>query len=221
VARGRLRAFVAGGTLALALCAAIGARAGDPLDLKAEDAERLKPYLDRGALLLVEPKPDGGVGACTAMVSVAAPLDTAWDTVLDFRSYSKWVPRVVRTEVEKQGPTTFDVTYEIDVPGRNLTYTIRYDVDREKRVIDGRWLKGDLGSGRWTWHFIATGATSTTVSYAQENGDYSTQSRLLSALDDPRKTLSSGLGLASAFLMSRAAKAEMERRAPAPSHEYK
>jgi ribosome-associated toxin RatA of RatAB toxin-antitoxin module len=185
------------------------ARADDSKD----SAAALKPYLEKGELLLVETKPDGTLGQTTSFASVAAPSDLALETLLDYESYPTWVPRVVKIGVKRPEADTFDVAYELDAPGKNYKYTIRFKVDREKRVIDGSWLAGDMKDGHWTWKFEPQDGK-TIVTYVF-TGDVSGQSRLLQALDDSQKTLSSGLGLASSFIMAKAAKTEIERRAKA------
>ncbi len=185
------------------------ARADDPKD----SASALAPFLEKGELLLVETRPDGTLGRCTSFAHVAAPPDLALETLLDYESYPRWVPRVVKIGVTRPEADTYDVAYELDAPGKNYKYTIRFKVDREKRVVDGTWLAGDMKDGHWTWRFEPQdGKTIVTYVFA---GDVSGQSRLLQALDDSQKTLSSGLGLASSFLMMKAAKTEIEKRAKA------
>jgi hypothetical protein len=196
----------------LVLGVALVARGGDSAGgIGAEDVAKLAPFLARGELILAEPRAEGGVGSCSAITSAAAPIATAWETLLDFRSYASWVPRVSRVSVTKVDENVWDVAHDLSVPMQNLRYTIRYTAFEKTHTLDGKWVSGDLGGGHWVWHLYEVGG-STVVTYGQD-ADVSEQSRILKALDDPKKTLSSGLGLASVYLMARATKLEMERRA--------
>ncbi|MBI4577479.1 MAG: SRPBCC family protein [Planctomycetes bacterium] len=185
----------------------------EPLVLAPDTVEALGPLLGRGELVLVASRDDGSPDEAVAMARMRAPLGRVWETLLDYPSYPRWVPKVVRSDVVRRAegaPEVLDVKFEIEVPGWNYRYTIRYAVDEAGRTVLGSWHSGDLEGGRWNWRLYASGEE-TVVTYATHT-DVGRASRLVRELDDEYHSLSYGLDLSSAVLMVKALQREAERR---------
>lgn len=198
----------------LVLTQALVAKDGPSLD--ADNVRGARPLLAHGELVLVRSTPAGSPEDATAMAVIAAPIEVVWKTVRDYPSYPTFVPRVVSADIVDRKPKHFDVAYEVEVPGRNPSTTIRFTFDEAKRTIDGRWIAGDIKGGRWAWALYPGEKPGTTIATytTHADGGSGATGRLVRSLDDKYHTMAFAIDASTALLMVRAVKDEAERRAP-------
>ena len=180
--------------------------------LAAPGVETLAALLARGPVVSVEADAQGRFERAVAYVDVDAPLEAVWASVADFASYRQFVPRVVRSEfrVAIDGP---EVRWEIDSPGINTRYTVRYVFDAAAHAIEGKQVAGDLAGSRWRWELAELAPGRTRIRYASQARNFS---RVLSALEDEAQTVTAGLNVGAAVTLLRALKKRCETAPGAP-----
>lgn len=174
--------------------------------------ETLETLLARGPVVLVEADGEGRFDAAVATVEIDAPLDAVWAVVTDFASYKDYVPRVVGSDVQ-QSPDGLRVAWEIDAPGMNTKYTVRYAVDARAHAVDARQISGDLRGSRWRWELAEVAPGRTRLRYTSRARNFS---RVLDALEDDAQTVTAGLNVGAAITLLRALKKRCESASGAP-----
>lgn len=184
--------------LILVLCPAISA------------AETLDSLLARGPLVLVESDPKGKFGAATGIISVDAPLEHVWKTILDFEKYKEFVPKVVSCKVVS-GANTYDphVRWEIDTPVFNTVYTIHYHVNDALHTIAGDQVEGALKDSHWEWRMEAVSPTRTVIYYKSQARHFSS---FLEGVEDSQQTITIGVNVGGAVTLLRAIKKRAEQQ---------
>jgi len=93
-------------------------------------------------------------------VEIDAPIDTVFDTIVDYASYPDFLDNVGTVTVADASDAGAKVTYAIEVLGKKVHYTLAMVHDRPGRVTwslhdsnvmkksDGSWVLEDLGGDR-------------------------------------------------------------------------
>ncbi len=169
----------------------------------------LDSMLAKGAVVLVENDAKGHFASATGIVAVDAPIEKVWATILDFGSYSEFVPKVVESKiVSGAGTNELRVHWEIEVPGPNTTYTLAYHVDPEKKSIEVEQVEGDLKGSRWGWRLEQVSPTRTLIHHRSAAKHFSS---ILESAEDESKSITIGVNVGGALALLRALKARAEK----------
>jgi ribosome-associated toxin RatA of RatAB toxin-antitoxin module len=169
-------------------------------------ADSLEALLAKGPLVLVENDAKGKFSAATGIIFIEAPLEKTWATVIDFARYKEFVPKVVEAEVAGAG-NELKVTWELDVPGINTTYTVAYHLDPAAKTIVAEQVKGDLKGSKWAWQLEASGPNRTLIHYRSQALHFS---RILESAEDDQKTITIGVNVGGVLTVLRALKTRVE-----------
>jgi hypothetical protein len=109
--------------------------------------------------------------------------------------------------VVKSEPRGLEIAFEIESPGPNTKYKVRYALDHRAHVADGEQVSGDLKGSRWRWELFARQGGGTRVRYTSRARNFSA---ILNALEDEQQTVTAGLNVSAAVTMLRALKRRCE-----------
>jgi ribosome-associated toxin RatA of RatAB toxin-antitoxin module len=175
----------------------------------AQDA--LTPLLDRGPLVLVEQTKDGKFQMATGIVQVDAPPQLVWETLLKMEDYKNFMPKVELSEISNRDEAKgeFDVHYIIEVPGPDTDYTIRFVRNDKEMTLTGKWIKGDLKGSRWFWKVQPGPGGKTLLSQSVQVKNFSA---LLQNVEDDQQTITLGINVGSAVVVTGSLKRHIETR---------
>ena len=173
----------------------------------AETPTDANALLQKGPLVSVERGPDGKFLRCTALALVNAPPEKVWAAYTDFDHLKDFVPKVVASEVVKRTDTDIEVKLEIEVPGTNTVYVMRYTPHLETRTIEANWVSGDLKGSTWVLHLEPVGEGKTLINYSGASRHFS---RILEGLEDDQQTISVGVNVGAALTTVTAMKKRAE-----------
>ena len=93
---------------------------------------------------------------------VSVPKDQFFATVLKYEDYPEFVEGCQKVKVERPGPGKARVTYEIDIMGQNIHYTLDHVEDAAKGVmtwtlVESNFVKKNVG--QWEIKEVAGGKT--------------------------------------------------------------
>src|SRR5690348_15294805 len=75
-----------------------------------------------------------------------------FDVIMDFEKYPEFLPEVKKVKIEAGQGAIKEVTYNVDIKAKVITYTLRHTAERPTRLgwtmIKGEMMKGNDGS--WT-----------------------------------------------------------------------
>jgi ribosome-associated toxin RatA of RatAB toxin-antitoxin module len=78
--------------------------------------------------------------------------DELFDVIMDFEKYPEFLPEVKKTKVEAGQGSIKEVTYNVDIKAKVITYTLRHTAERPFKLswtmIRGEMMKGN--DGDWT-----------------------------------------------------------------------
>jgi ribosome-associated toxin RatA of RatAB toxin-antitoxin module len=169
--------------------------------------DSMRPYLDRGPLVLVEQDGAGKFAQSTAIVLVDAPVEKVWETMIGFEKYKEFMPKVTTSEVLRKADAEADVRFVIDVPGPDEDYTVRYAIDEKKHELKGTWLKGDLKGSRWNIRAEATADGKTLLSHAAAVKNFSSFAQ---SIEDEQQTITIGVNVSSVLAAAKGIKRRAE-----------
>jgi ribosome-associated toxin RatA of RatAB toxin-antitoxin module len=173
------------------------------------DANALLPLLKRGELSLIESTASGGLKQVTMAVLISAPADKVFDTITDYPNFKKFMPNIVECEIVKSEGDTTEMDFEIDVPIKNLKYTLRHR-HVGKRSVEISLVKGDIKTGSWRYDLQAVGDK--TVMFYSLLTDVSETSWLVKQVLRSQPTMQHALNVATGIVIVKAVKKEAERR---------
>ena len=142
-------------------------------------------------------------------LAVDAPPEVVWATLLDFKRYPSFMPRVDEaTPHQRRGK--LEVDFELDTPLMTTEYTSRYEVKPDRFIVDIRVIDGDNEGSRFRYQLVPLdGGKRTRLSYSGRLKNFST---MVEALDDDAQTVTLGVNTAIQLATVRAITAEAERR---------
>ncbi|MBW1871779.1 MAG: SRPBCC family protein, partial [Deltaproteobacteria bacterium] len=119
------------------------------------DLKPLVPMLNKGEVTLVESYRSGKLRQVTIVGLVKATPTKVWDVLTDYEHYLKFMPSLVEVEItKKQGADTI-ITYELEVPGVNMDYSLRHHNLPKSRIdISLADDEGDITTGAWRWDLV-------------------------------------------------------------------
>ncbi len=173
-------------------------------------ADTLTSMLKKGPLARVDYDQRGKFKGSTVVIDIDAPVQVVWDTLADFRSYPRFMPRCEEVEVKEKDGYHF-VEFDIDTPIVSTNYTSRYKMDAQKRRADILIVEGDVEGSTFTWQ-LETVPRGTRVTYW---GNIKNFSSVVSSLDDKDQTITIGVNVVSFIAAARSLKTESEKRARA------
>ncbi|MCX7680210.1 MAG: SRPBCC family protein [Spirochaetes bacterium] len=169
----------------------------------------LEDLLNEGPLISIKQSPEGKFLYATAIVKINAPLEVVWNLILDLEHYSEFMPRVKSSKVQSKSNDGNEicVNFEISVPLANQRYTLKYLLDRERKIINIVHVTGDLKGSWWRWQLMPSGK-GTLVQYWGVTKNYS---RLLEKFEDERQTVTVGINVSSMMTITRTIKQRAEK----------
>ncbi len=175
----------------------------------AGSAETLEGLLARGPVVLVESDSKGSFSSATGVISINAPADRVWATLIDFPKYKEFMPKVVSSRIVK-GEGTYDpeVRWEIDTPVMNTIYTVHYHINDALRVITVEQVAGALKDSHWEYRLESAGPSRTLIYYKSSARHFSS---ILENLEDSQQTITIGVNVGGALGILRAIKARSEK----------
>lgn len=171
-------------------------------------ADRLDSLLNKGPVVVVEHDGKGKFASATGVVAVEASIEKAWAVITEFQSYPKFVPKVVKTEVDDLGPTEVKVKWELEIPGPNTVYTVRYKLDPAKRTIEAEQVGGDLKGSRWFWELESAGPNRTLLHYRSSARNFSS---ILESAEDDQQTITIGVNVGGVLTLLRALQGRIQK----------
>ena len=73
-----------------------------------------------------------------------------FDVIMDFEKYPEFLPEVKKAKIEAGQGAIKEVTYNVDIKAKVITYTLRHTAERPTRLawtmIKGEMMKGNDGS---------------------------------------------------------------------------
>ncbi len=176
------------------------------LALSLAQASSVDALLQRGTVISVERSPSGALTQVTVMALVSASPEQIWAQISDFASYPEWMPGVHQTRVhdEPDEPQVV-VDWVLAVPGPNVRYTGRYQLDREHWTLSGEAISENLGGSAWTWTLEPVGAQTRVIRTARSQSI--SDNWLLDMLGEHKSLLDLGINLASPVTEVEAVKA--------------
>jgi ribosome-associated toxin RatA of RatAB toxin-antitoxin module len=174
-------------------------------------SDALTPLLDRGPLVLVEQTKDGKFGMATGIVQVDAPPRAVWDTLLKMGDFKSFMPKVELSEVSNvdEAKGEFDIRYVVQVPGPDTDYTIRFVRDDKAMTLTGKWIAGDLKGSRWFWKVQPAPNGKTLLSQTVQVKNFSA---ILQNVEDDQQTITLGVNVGSAVVVTGALKRHIEKQ---------
>jgi ribosome-associated toxin RatA of RatAB toxin-antitoxin module len=109
----------------------------------------------------------------TERVTIAAPVDAVFETLIDFERYPEFFRDIKETtidSVDDQGRGV-EVTYRAAAMGRSTTYTLRYDYSEAPHKLPWKLVEGDIErvlDGHYRLEPVADDPSSTEVEYTLE-----------------------------------------------------
>ncbi|RME01570.1 MAG: hypothetical protein D6812_07845, partial [Deltaproteobacteria bacterium] len=134
-------------------------------DTESIDATKLRPFLERGVLALIESNPDRSLKQITLIAHVAAPPEEVFRHTVDLEKYPEFLRNVVKAKVEEREKNGFSYRYEIEVPLSNMEGK-NHVVVRPPHHADFQAISGDIETGRWHWEFQRTKENETIVLFS-------------------------------------------------------
>lgn len=88
-----------------------------------------------------------------AIAIIKAPPKKVWNTLLDYKNYPKFMPRVSQSIVKKKMGNIYHVYHKMDVPWPfpEMWYTNRCVTDSKKYTFKWQMLEGSLKNTKGSW----------------------------------------------------------------------
>jgi hypothetical protein len=134
-----------------------------------------------------------------------------WETLLKMDDYKNFMPKVELSEISNRDEAKgeFDVHYIIEVPGPDTDYTIRFVRNDKEMTLTGKWIKGDLKGSRWFWKVQPGPGGKTLLSQSVQVKNFSA---LLQNVEDDQQTITLGINVGSAVVVTGSLKRHIETR---------
>jgi ribosome-associated toxin RatA of RatAB toxin-antitoxin module len=171
-------------------------------------ADKLDTLLARGPVVVVEHDAKGRFSSATGVIAVESSIEKAWAAVTDFKAYPTFVPKVVKTEVDDSDPKEVKVKWELEVPGPNTVYTVRYKLDPAKHLIDVEQIGGDLKGSTWQWELESVSPTRTLIHYRSSAKHFSS---ILESAEDDQQTITIGVNVGGVLTLLRALQGKIQK----------
>jgi coenzyme Q-binding protein COQ10 len=85
-------------------------------------------------------------------IVINVTAEKLFDVIVDYEKYPEFLPEVKKTKVEAGQGAIKEVTYNVDIKAKVITYTLRHTAERPSKLswtmIKGEMMKGN--DGAWT-----------------------------------------------------------------------
>src|ERR1700737_2126386 len=86
-------------------------------------------------------------------VTVNVPPEKLFDVITDYEKYPEFLPEVKKVKLEGGQGAIKEVTYQVDIKAKVITYTLKHTAERPTKLswtmVKGEMMKGNDG----TWPF--------------------------------------------------------------------
>jgi ribosome-associated toxin RatA of RatAB toxin-antitoxin module len=83
---------------------------------------------------------------------VNVPPEKLFDVIADYEKYPEFLPEVKKVKIQAGQGSIKEVTYEVDIKAKVITYTLKHTAERPSKLswtmIKGEMMKGN--DGAWT-----------------------------------------------------------------------
>ena len=97
-------------------------------------------------------------------VTVNVPPEKMFEVITDYEKYPEFLPEVKKVKVEGGQGSIKEVTYQVDIKAKVITYTLKHTAEKPNKLtwtmIKGEMMKGNDGS--WVLKPAAGGGTEAT-----------------------------------------------------------
>jgi len=171
-------------------------------------ADDLSTLLHQGDLVLIQSTDDGHLDQVRTWSWFPQAPATVWRTLVQYDTYSQWMPRVKQAQVLASRDGFVDVRWAIKVPGPSIDFTARYHLDPAAMRIEGEWTDGALAGSTWTWQLSAEAGGTRMERVVKTNA--ATDSWLLRQFDDRWHTLEYGINAATPIIEAQGLRARLQ-----------
>jgi coenzyme Q-binding protein COQ10 len=99
-------------------------------------------------------------------ISIEVTPEQLFDVISDYEKYPEFLPEVKSAKVAFGSGSIKEVTYQVDIKAKVISYTLKHTAERPRRLawtmIKGEMMKGNDGS--WTLEPDGKGGTNATYS---------------------------------------------------------
>jgi len=83
-------------------------------------------------------------------VTVNVPPDKLFDVITDYEKYPEFLPEVKKVKLEGGQGAIKEVTYQVDIKAKVITYTLKHTAERPTKLswtmVRGEMMKGNDGT---------------------------------------------------------------------------
>jgi len=169
-------------------------------------AETLLSLMKKGPVITLDLKKNGKFKSATARIVFFAPFKICWDTVIDLNHYKDFAPAVVSSKIIKKTEKIIVVKFEIEVPGINTKYYLKYILNKKKKRIDIYQTKGAIKGSHYHWYFFPKG-NRTIIKYIGTTKNFNA---ILEGLEDKKQTITLGINVSAVTALVKAIRAQAE-----------
>lgn len=189
---------VAGATAALAFSLGAG-----PLP-----ADELGDLLKAGPLVRIEQGDNQKFKRVLAMADIAAPADLVWEVLNTQEKYPEFMPRVKKLTVKDEAPNVRVVSYVLDTPFADTSYSLRWTSNPADRTVQVKHAGGDLKGSEYDWRVVSIGPEQTRIFYGGTTRNFSSMAQ---RLEDDQQTITVGVNVVGVVAAAKAIKARCEQ----------
>ena len=85
-------------------------------------------------------------------VTINVPLEKLFEVITDYEKYPEFLPEVKKVKVEGGQGSIKEVTYQVDIKAKVISYTLKHTAERPSKLswtmVKGEMMKGN--DGAWT-----------------------------------------------------------------------
>jgi len=96
-------------------------------------------------------------------IVVNVPPEKFFEVIVDYEKYAEFLPEVKKVKVEHGSGSVKEVTYQVDIKAKVISYTLKHTAEAPTRMawtlIKGEMMKGN--DGTWTLKAVPGGTEAT------------------------------------------------------------
>ncbi|MEW5850564.1 MAG: SRPBCC family protein [Myxococcota bacterium] len=170
-------------------------------------ADELTDLLRGGPVVRVEQSEAGKFKRVLAIADVEAPLAQVWEVLNSQEKFSQFMPRVKRISVRQEGPMAKAVSYVLDTPFMDTSYTLRWSPREADHTIKVEHVSGDIKGSEYEYKLVSVSPERTRVYYGGVTRNFSS---MASRFEDDQQTITVGVNVTSMLAGLKAIKLRSE-----------
>ena len=170
-------------------------------------ADDLTELLKGGPVVRLEYSDKGKVKRVTAVADVYAPRQHTWDVLNAQEKYKEYMPRIKRVSVRPEGPDSKLVSYVLDTPFVDTSYTLRWKEEPGFKMVCTQ-VSGDLRGSSYAWRMEELGPEHTRVFFEGITAGYSS---IAQRFEDDQQTITVGINVVTQLVTVKSIKQRAEQ----------